>query len=149
MKIGTFLAPENALVNMEASDKTRLLMKLSGRAAKSVFLEPEQVSQEILKREELGSTGVGGGAAIPHARIPGLLTPFGILARLRKPIDFDAVDGKPVDLIFLLLLPATSTGDHLKVLAAVARRLRDEVTLSALRQAENNENLYDAMSTEA
>jgi PTS system nitrogen regulatory IIA component len=147
MQISTFLAPENALVDVEASDKARLLTELSARAARSLSLEHEQVSQEILRREELGSTGVGGGAAIPHARIPGLAFPFGILARLRKPIDFDAIDGKRVDVVFLLLLPASSTGYHLKVLAAVARALRNEPVLSALRHAEDAAGLYAAITS--
>ena len=148
MDIGMFLAPENALVDVEASDKSRLLTELSVRAAKSCSLDSEQVSREILKREELGSTGVGVGAAIPHGRIAGLTTPFGILARLRKPIDFDAIDGKPVDLVFLLLLPTTATGDPLKVLAAVARKLRDAEALGALRRAEDGASLYAAMAAE-
>jgi PTS system nitrogen regulatory IIA component len=148
MNIRKFLALENALVDVEASDKSRLLTELCVRAAKSGSLDAEQVSREILRREELGSTGVGAGVAIPHARIAGLPTPVGILARLREPIDFDAIDGKPVDLIFLLLLPTTSTGDPLKVLAAVARKLRDGEALGALRRADDGASLYAAMAAE-
>ena len=143
-----FLAPTNALVDVEAGSKQLLLTELSARAAKSLSLNAEQVSRELLKREELGSTGMGGGVAIPHARIAGLATPFGILARLRKPIDFEAVDGKPVDVVFLLLLPAASTGDPLKVLAGVARKLRDAKALGALRRAEDGEGLYKVMVEE-
>lgn len=144
MKIETFLAPGDVLVDVEASEKSRLLIELSTRAASRLALPLEQISGEILKREELGSTGVGGGAAIPHARFAGLHTPFGILARLRKPIDFDAIDGKPVDLVFLLLLPIEPAGEHLKVLASIARKLRDEATLGALRRANDVTAFYDA-----
>lgn len=148
MEIRMFLAPERALVDVETGSKQRLLTELSARAARSLSLNAEVVSQELLKREELGSTGMGGGVAIPHARIPGLATPFGILVRLRKPIGFDAVDGQPVDLVFLLLLPATLTGDPLKVLATVARKLRDAKALGALRRAEDGAGLYKVMAEE-
>jgi hypothetical protein len=80
-------------------------------------LPAEQISGEILKRQELGSTGTGGGVAIPHARIEGLNRSFGILARPNKPIDFEAIVGRPVDLVFLLLLPANPVGEQLKALA--------------------------------
>jgi PTS system nitrogen regulatory IIA component len=143
-----FLAPESALVDVETGSKQLLLTELGARAAKCLSLNANLVSQELLKREELGSTGMGGGVAIPHARIPGLATPFGILARLRKPIGFDAVDGHPVDLVFLLLLPAISSGDPLKVLATVARKLRDARALGALRRAEDGAGLYKVMAEE-
>ena len=102
---------------MRASDKTRLLQELTRRAATILDLPAERISTEILKREELGSTGTGGGVALPHARIQGLNRSFGILARLNKPIDFEAIDGRRVDLVFLLLLPANPAEDQLKALA--------------------------------
>lgn len=104
------------------------------------------VSSTIQKRESLGSTGVGDGVAIPHARIPGLKSAFGLLVRLQKPLDFDAIDGKPVDIVFLLLLPSGAKGEHLNVLAAVARRLRDAGVLGALRGAHDNAALHSAMT---
>jgi PTS system nitrogen regulatory IIA component len=85
-----------------------LLKELADRAASSLSLPADRILSELLKRETLGSTGTGGGIAIPHARIPGLDKPFGILVRLRQPIDFNAIDSQPVDLLFLLLLPVTS-----------------------------------------
>jgi Phosphoenolpyruvate-dependent sugar phosphotransferase system, EIIA 2 len=88
---------------------------------------PERIAAEILKREELGSTGTGGGVAIPHARIQELNEPFGIFARLNRPIDFQAIDTRPVDLVFLLLLPGDPVGEQLKALATVARKLRDPI----------------------
>jgi nitrogen PTS system EIIA component len=101
----------------------------------------ERISTEILKREELGSTGTDGGVAIPHARIQGLNRSFGILARLNKPIDFEAIDGRPVDLVFLLLLPANPAENQLKALASVARKLRDAACLRDLRAASGSAGL--------
>ncbi|HMA74491.1 MAG TPA: PTS sugar transporter subunit IIA [Xanthobacteraceae bacterium] len=148
MEIKDFLSPTDALINMRVSDKTRLLHELAARAAASLNLAADRISVELLKREHLGSTGTGGGVAIPHARIPDLKKPFGILVRLRNPIDFEAIDGKPVDVIFLLLLPAQSQGDSLNALASIARRLRDPESLQRLRSAADAAGLYSAMLTE-
>src|SRR5215471_12486278 len=125
MNIKEFLSPNDTLVDVRASDKTRLLQELGRRAAATLNLAVEWISAEILKREELGSTGTGGGVAIPHARIQGLNRPFSILARLNKPIDFEAIDGRPVDLLFFLLLPADPAGEGIHALASVARKLRE------------------------
>jgi nitrogen PTS system EIIA component len=113
MDIKEFLSPTDILVDVRASDKTRLLQELARRAAAALNLPAERISMEILKREELGSTGTGGGVAIPHARIHGLNRSFGILARLNRPIDFDAIDRRPVDLVFLLLLPDNPVSEQL------------------------------------
>jgi PTS system nitrogen regulatory IIA component len=139
--------PSDTLIDVRASDKTRLLQALAGRAAATLDLAPERISAEILKREGLGSTGTGGGVAIPHARIQGLNKSFGLFARLNKPIDFEAIDGRPVDLVFLLLLPANPVGEQLKALASVARKLRDSGSLCNLRSASSGAELYDAMIT--
>jgi nitrogen PTS system EIIA component len=136
MDIKAFLSPTDTFVDVRASDNTHLLQELSRRAAATLNLAAEQISAEILKREELGSTGTGGGVAIPHARIQGLNESFGILARLKKPIDFDAIDSKPVDLVFLLLLPASPVSEQLNALASVARKLRDPASLHSLRSAD-------------
>jgi PTS system nitrogen regulatory IIA component len=147
MDIKEFLSPSDTLVDVRASDKARLLRELARRAAATLDLAPERIAAEILKREELGSTGTGGGVALPHARIQGLNRSFGILARLNKAIDFEAIDGRPVDLVFLLLLPANPVGEQVKALAAVARRLRDPACLRHLRSASGAASLYDAMTT--
>src|SRR6201982_790537 len=123
MEIKEFLLPADTLIKAHGTDKTRLLQELAARAAAALNLDAKLISVELLKRENLGSTGTGGGVAIPHARLPDLKKPFGILVRLRHPIDFEAIDGKPVDVIFLLLLPAQSQGDSLNALASIARRL--------------------------
>src|ERR1700730_6209045 len=103
------------------------------------------LTEQLLKREELGSTGVGNGVAIPHVRLEQVKRPFGIMARLREPIDFNAVDGQPVDLVCLLLLSKGNEGAQLAALAGVARRLRTPEVLQELRHAHNRVVLYNVM----
>jgi PTS system nitrogen regulatory IIA component len=134
MKLEEFLAPENVLIGVNAPDKGRLLAELSASAAERIGRDHVEIAREVAKREELGSTGMGGGIAIPHARLAQLDRPFGLLARLKRPLDFDAVDAAPVDLVFLLLQPAASQSD-LNALAAVARALRDTERLQKMRAA--------------
>jgi nitrogen PTS system EIIA component len=145
MEIKDFLSPIDALIKARVSDKTRLLQELAARAASTLNLDANLISVELLKREGLGSTGTGGGVAIPHARIPDLKKPFGTLVRLKHAIDFDAIDGKPVDIVFLLLLPAQSQGDPLNALASVARKLRDPESVQRLRSAGDDAELYRAI----
>lgn len=137
-----FLVPENVVCDLRAGDKVRLLQDLSKRAATALGLEGARVCEALLKREELGSTGTGGGVAIPHARMADVAKPFGILARLRRGIDFAAIDGNPVDVVFLLLLPATAAGDQLNALASVARKLRNPQTIAGLRAAGDAGEMY-------
>jgi nitrogen PTS system EIIA component len=144
MEIKEFLLPADTLIKVRGTDKTRLLQELSARAAASLNLDANLICTALLKREDLGSTGTGGGIAIPHARISDLQKPFGTLIRLKHAIDFDAIDGMPVDIIFLLLLPAQS-GDPLNALATVARRLRNPEAVQRLRGATNDEELYRAI----
>jgi PTS system nitrogen regulatory IIA component len=146
MDIGDFLSPSETTVGVRASTKDQLLKELCASAAATLKLDAESISSEILKREELGSTGIGGGVAVPHARIKGLDEPHGVLVRLRQPMDFDAIDGQPVDLVFLLLLPAAPVGEQLNALAAVARRLRDPHCVRELRRAPDSDTLFRAMN---
>jgi nitrogen PTS system EIIA component len=146
MKIETLLTPQGAIAELRVTDKPRLLQELAARAAPAVGLPADRIEQELMKREELGSTGVGGGVAIPHARLPELGQAFGVLAHLKKPIEFDAIDQKPVDVVFLLLTPAAEKGDHLNALAAVARKLREPERLEEIRSAESDAALYLAMT---
>jgi nitrogen PTS system EIIA component len=134
------------MIDVRASDKTRLLQQLSAQAANALGLDSDEVSEQITKREELGSTGVGNGVGLPHARLPGLKAPFGLLARLRHGIDFEAIDGQPVDVVFLLLLPETGDGAQLNALASVARALRDPDALRRFRRASDGEALYRAIA---
>jgi PTS system nitrogen regulatory IIA component len=146
MKIEALLTPESTIAELRVADRARLLQELAARAASALGLPAERVEQELVKREALGSTGVGGGVAIPHARLPELNQAFGVLARLKKPIDFDAIDQKPVDVVFLLLTPAAEQGDHLNALATVARKLREPERLKDIRSAESDAALYLAMT---
>jgi PTS system nitrogen regulatory IIA component len=145
MDIREFLSPDHVLVDVRASDKADILRLLADRASKAAGLPAGEILSVIRKREQLGSTGTGGGIAIPHARIAGLGKPLGILARLATGIDFQAIDGRAVDLVFLLLLPATTAKDQLPALAAVARTLRDSGSAGKLRKARTAEELYRAM----
>ena len=144
MEIREFLLPNDTLVKVRGTDKTRLLQELATRAAAALNLDANLICTALLKREDLGSTGTGGGVAIPHARITELKKPFGTLVRLKHAIDFDAIDGMPVDIVFLLLLPAQS-GDPLNALASVARRLRDPESVRRLRGATDEAELYRAI----
>jgi PTS system nitrogen regulatory IIA component len=149
MKIQELLAPSDTMIGVRADDNNGLLRNLCRHAASSVRLSFDQIVTEIMKRETLGSTGMGEGVAIPHARLPGMERPFGLLARLKHPIDFDAIDGKPVDPVFLLLLPVASHGEQLNALASVARLLRKTETISELRRATSGDGLYGAMTAES
>jgi PTS system nitrogen regulatory IIA component len=148
MKIEDFLTASRVMLDVRSSDKARLIRELARAAAGSLCLDADDVADTLLKREQLGSTGTGGGIAIPHVRLPGIDRPFGMLARLAKGIDFEAIDGKPVDLVFLLLLPASPQGEQLNTLAAVARKLRDPATLRKLRNARDQAALYRAMAVD-
>ena len=106
------------------------------------YLPERQIFDVILERERLGTTGVGGGIAIPHGRLPKLDHIYGIFARLEHPIDFESIDEQPVDLIFMLLAPEAAGADHLKALARVSRMLRDRATTEKLRGSDNPEALY-------
>lgn len=146
MKISDFLTPADAVIDVRVTQKQQLLQDLSRKAAASLGLQADYIASELLKREQLGSTGLGNGVAIPHARLPMVKRPYGLMARLKPPVDFDAIDGLPVDLVFLLLLPAPPEADHLTALALVARTLKAPGTLGRLRQAKNAPDFYAAMA---
>ncbi len=129
------LPPDHVFTDLRARAKPALLAELAQRAAASLGLAPGPIAAALAAREALGTTGFGGGLAIPHARLSGLAAPSGFLARLARPIDFAAIDARPVDLVFLLLSPAGADAAHLANLAAVSRRLRDAAAVAALRAA--------------
>jgi nitrogen PTS system EIIA component len=145
MKISDFLSPADVTVDLYAPNKERLLRDLATKAGVALNLPTDYIASELLKREKLGSTGTGSGVAVPHARIQELTKPFGVLAKLKQPIEFDAIDGRPVDLVFLLLLPATSESGQLGALASVARKLRESEALAQLRGASKASDLYSAI----
>ena len=148
MKVSDFLSSADVTIDAAFADKQKLLEELSRRAAAIVDLEPDLILAELQKREELGSTGMGGGVAIPHARFHHLHKPFGMLFRLKKPIEFDAVDGKRVDTVALLLLPDVREGERLGALACFARKLRDPVVMTALRRALDGAEIYRSLTAD-
>jgi nitrogen PTS system EIIA component len=149
MKIFDFLAAADVKADITAADKKKLLSELARTAASKLDIPGDRIAAELLKREELGSTGVGGGVAIPHARFAEATTPFGMLVRLKKAIDYDAVDGKPVDIVFLLLLPEGAGGEQqLGALATIARKLRKPEITAALRRARDSAEMYRTLTAD-
>ena len=142
MKISDLLSPSDVMTDVRASTKPLLLQEFAAKAAASLGLPVDQVAPYLLKREALGSTGMGKGVAIPHARLPGLQRPFGIFAKLKQPIEFDAIDGQAVDIVFALLLPGALEGEALGALALVARTLRPPEMLAQVRAAKTASDLY-------
>ena len=127
---------------MKASGKKTLLAELAAKAAQLYKVDERRLFDRLLERERLGSTGIGGGIAIPHGRMPNLAKPVGLFARLLHPVDFDSIDERPVDTVFLLLAPEGAGADHLKALARVSRLLRDRGLVEKLRATESADALY-------
>jgi PTS system nitrogen regulatory IIA component len=148
MKISDFLASTEVSIDVAAIDKQKLLLQLARNAAAKLGLDSERIIAELSKREALGSTGVGGGVAIPHARFQSIEKPFGMLLRLKKPMEYDADDGKPVDLVVLLLLPEAAGGEPPGALATIARKLRDPAIAAALRGARGTAEMYRILTAE-
>ena len=143
MEIADLLAgPDAVLASVKASGKKALLAELAGRAATVFKFDERRLFDRLLERERLGSTGIGGGIAIPHGRLPGIAKPCGLFARLAHPVDFDSIDERPVDLVFLLVAPEGAGADHLKALARVSRLLRDRALVDKLRATESADALY-------
>ncbi|HHH38829.1 MAG TPA: PTS sugar transporter subunit IIA, partial [Sedimenticola sp.] len=136
---------ERVSAHHPAGSKKRLLEAAGALLAGAVEgLEPGQVFERLLERERLGSTGMGQGIALPHARMAGVERAVGTLIQLDKGIDFDAIDGQPVDLVFALLVPEQATGEHLDILAGLARLFSDPAFASRLREAEDAAGLLAA-----
>jgi PTS system nitrogen regulatory IIA component len=135
----------DTVIDLSVQNKRALLHDLAHRAAPVLQIDGDFLFSALLKREELGSTGVGNGVAIPHVRLGQVKKPFAILARLKQPIDFDSIDGQPVDLVCLLLLSKENEPTQPNALASVARRLRMPELLEQLRRAPNRVVLYNLM----
>lgn len=140
--LSDLLVPEVVLSGILAGSKKKLFALLAHAAASAYRLDPVLVADRLMAREKLGSTGFGGGIAIPHGKIGDLPGVRGIFARLDKPLDFSAVDDAPVDLVFVLLSPPEAGAEHLKTLARVSRRLRDRAFTAKLRGAGSPDALY-------
>src|SRR5215831_7038489 len=146
MPLSDLVAPHAVVPAPKVKSKKQAIQELAARAAE-LSGHPEREILEILhQREKLGSTGIGNGIAIPHGKLPKLAKLFGLFARLDRPIDFEALDGQPVDLIFLLLAPEAAGADHLKALARVARLLRDADVARKLRDSRDAEALYAVLA---
>ena len=148
MKVSDFLSSADVITDVAFADKLKLLEDLARRAAAIVDVQPALILAELVKREQLGSTGMGGGVAIPHARFHQVAKPFGMLVRLKRPIAFDAVDDQPVDTIVLLLLPDAPNGERLGALACIARKLRDPAIMAALRRARDGAEIYRTLAAD-
>ena len=142
LAIADLLAEEAVLLGLAAADKATLLAALAQGVTRPVGLTAQAVEKALLAREAMGSTGLGAGFALPHARLPGLARFHALFARLSAPIAFDAIDGEPVDLVFLLLLPAEDRAKALAALAAIARRMRAPGIAAALRAAPDARAAY-------
>jgi PTS system nitrogen regulatory IIA component len=142
MDITTLVSPESVIPNLKATSKKQALQELARNAGELTGLHDRAVFDVLLERERLGTTGVGNGIAIPHGKLAQLDKLYGVFARLERPIDFDAIDEQPVDLIFLLLAPESAGADHLKALARVSRLLRDKSMCEKLRATTTADGLY-------
>ena len=147
MNIADIISKNSVLDNVQASSKRELIQHLSDRIATVSGLDERVIFDAVWERENLGSTGYGEGVAFPHARIEGLEKVCGLFARLDEPVDFDALDGKPVDLVFLLVSPENSGADHLTALAALSRILKTEGSCDKLRKARSVEELYQILNS--
>jgi PTS system nitrogen regulatory IIA component len=144
----TDLVTTNAILPaMKVNGKKQALQEIAAKAAELTGQSERTILEILLQREKLGSTGVGNGVAIPHGKLPKLNNVFGLFARLDRPVDFEALDGQPVDLIFLLLAPEDAGADHLKALARVARLLRDPEVARKLRESRDVDALYAVLQT--
>ncbi|MEM1102732.1 MAG: PTS sugar transporter subunit IIA [Pseudomonadota bacterium] len=142
MQLAEFLTPAAVIPHLKATTKKQALQCLACYASDVIGAPEDTILSCLLERERLGSTGVGGGVAIPHGKLEGVEGLVGVLGRLDQPIDFEAVDDKPVDVFFMLLAPPSAGADHLKALACVSRLLRDETVVNSLRGADSAAALY-------
>ena len=146
MPLTDLITPSSVIAGLKVNSKKQLLQELAARAAELSGQSERTILEILQQREKLGSTGVGNGIAIPHGKLPKLDRLFGLFARLDRPIDFEALDDAPVDLVFLLLAPENAGADHLKALARVARLLRDAEIARKLRGSRDAEALYAVLA---
>lgn len=149
MDLSDLIRQDAVIASLKANSKKQVIQELAERAADLVGMPSRDVFDHLLQRERLGSTGIGQGVAIPHAKLASLDGLFGMFARLDKPIDFDAIDDDPVDLVFLLLAPEAAGADHLKALARIARLMREPGTAQKLRSAKDGAAIYAVLSRAA
>ena len=148
MLLSDFISPDSVVASLKAKSKKQLVQDLSARAARLTGLPEREIFDVLLQRERLGSTGLGHGIAIPHGKVHGLKRIVGIFARLAEPIDFEAVDGQMVDIVFLLLAPEGAGADHLKALARISRLLREGSAVEKLRACKDAAALYAVLTAD-
>ena len=141
MQLSDFLDCDAIKTSLPGGNKRSLVQQLANLAGQRLGLDPAAIVAGLNEREQLGSTGFGQGVAIPHAKIDGLPEIYALFARLGEPVDYKAIDGRPVDLVFLLLSPPGAGAEHLKALAAISRVTRDAATLERLRGARSRDAL--------
>jgi PTS system nitrogen regulatory IIA component len=146
MPLTDLIASDAVIAALKVNGKKQALQELAVKAAALTGQSERDILEILMQREKLGSTGVGNGIAIPHGKLPTLPKLFGLFARLDRPIDFESLDGQPVDLVFLLLAPEGAGADHLKALARVARLLRDPEIATKLRESRDAESLYSVLA---
>jgi PTS system nitrogen regulatory IIA component len=149
MPLTDLVAPNAVIPALKVNGKKQAIQELAAKAARLTGYNERLIFETLMQREKLGSTGVGNGIAIPHGKLPKIEKLFGLFARLDRAIDFEALDGEPVDLIFLLLAPEAAGADHLKALARVARLLRDADVVSKLRASRDADALYAVLAMQS
>jgi len=148
MHLEEILTPERCHSKIEGVSKKRILTRVSQLISENIAtLEPDEIFNALMAREQLGSTGLGNGIAIPHCRVPMCNDIIGSLITLSEPIDFDAVDGKPVDILFVLIVPEQQHDEHIKTLAGLATLFNDEDFCFTLRHTNDSEDLYNIAIT--
>ena len=146
MPLSDLVAPQAVIPALRVNNKKQALQELAARAADLTGIGEREILDILQQREKLGSTGIGNGIAIPHGKLAKLERLFGLFARLDRPIDFEALDSQPVDLVFLILAPEAAGADHLKALAQVARLLRSSETADMLRDSRDAEAIYAVLT---
>lgn len=149
MDITDLISSDGIIPSLRVTSKKQLLQELARKASALTGVDAREVFEVLLERERLGTTGVGHGIAIPHGKLPTLDKLHAVFARLDKPVDFDAIDDEPVDLVVLLLAPEAAGADHLKALARVSRLLRDRTVCTKLRGCETSDAIYALFSAAA
>lgn len=146
MEINDLLTQKAVLTGIKATSKKQTIQELAHRASEIAGVPERTIFDVLLERERLGTTGVGRGIAIPHGKLSEVDRLYGLFARLEVPVDFDAVDGQPVDLMFLLLAPEEAGADHLKALARISRLFRDADLCDRLRRTSDSEELLELLT---
>lgn len=148
MALADLLQQDAIIPALKVNSKKQLLQELAAKASKLTGVGEREIFDIILQRERLGSTGVGHGIAIPHGKLNSISSIKGIFARLETPVDFEALDDEPVDLVFLLLAPEGAGADHLKALSRIARVLRDQELVAKLRKTDSATAIYAFLNEE-